>query len=82
MWSTNDNRNVYATDGFISIYAEHNNTSYALDTLFLLKDEDYTLTFTLDEISGYYGTGPDDCDLRIYSSAGTIATASYSSVTR
>ena len=78
MWSTNDTRHVYATDGFISIYAEDTQTNYALDTLFLLKGEEYTLTFTANEISGYYGTGPDDLDLQVYTAAGDLETNSYS----
>jgi hypothetical protein len=78
MWSTNDNQHVYATDGFVSIYAEDNATSYAMDTLFLLKSEEYTLSFTLNEISGYYGTGPDDLDLLVYTSGGDLVDESYS----
>jgi hypothetical protein len=77
-WSTSDHLKAYATDGFLSIYSEDGATEYGLDTLFLLKGESYTLTFTLRKVEGYYGPGPDDLDLTIYSSSGTISSASYS----
>jgi hypothetical protein len=79
-WSTNDHVNVYATDGWLSIYVHGGgNINYARDTLFVLKDEDYVLSFKCYEVSGYYGTGPDDLCVEIYTSGTDLEDDCYSS---
>ena len=77
-WSTSDHRKAYATDGFLTIFSEDGETVYGLDTVFLLKGESYTLTFTIRRVSGYHGTGPSDLDVLVYSSSTpSISSNSY-----
>ena len=77
-WSTSDHKKAYATDGFLSIYAENGETVYGLDTVFLLKGESYTVTFTTRKVAGYHGTGPSDLYLTVYSSSSpSLFSANY-----
>lgn len=79
-WRTSDYDNVYAADGFLTIYAENGATNYGEAWQMLLKEETYTLTFEHTAVTGWHGTGPSNLDVTVWSTSvgSPLASASYS----
>ena len=75
-WSTSNHRMAYISDGYLTVYAEDGGTSFGLDTILLLKAEDYILTFDCRAVTGYHGATGDDLDVSVYSSSGGLSSMS------